>query len=237
MYTHCSHTTTVEVLRAWLASHRPLILCGPPGSGKSMTLTSTLSAMPGLALCTLSFSSGALPALVLRALQQHCETVRTPRGTVMQPAPSLGADTWLVVFCDEINLPAPDAYGTQRVISFLRQLTEQGGFWRADCSWVTLRRIQFVGACNPPTDAGRVPLPPRFMRHAPLLLVDFPSAESLKQIYGAFNGALLRLHAPLRGMREPLTDAMLDMYKRNQAQFTPDAHPQYVYSPRELSRW
>lgn len=31
-----------QVLRAWLASHRPLILCGPPGSGKTMTLTSTL---------------------------------------------------------------------------------------------------------------------------------------------------------------------------------------------------
>ena len=32
---------------------------------------------------------------------------------------------WLVVFCDEINLPAPDRYGTQRAISFLRQLVEQ----------------------------------------------------------------------------------------------------------------
>ena len=29
---------------------------------------------------------------------------------------------WLVLFCDEINLPDMDAYGTQRVISFLRQV-------------------------------------------------------------------------------------------------------------------
>lgn len=50
-----------------------------------------------------------------------------------------------------------DKYGTQRVVSFLRQLTEQGGFWRAsDKSWVKLNRVQFVGACNPPTDAGEV---------------------------------------------------------------------------------
>lgn len=48
-----------------------------------------------------------------------------------------------------------DKYGTQRVVSFLRQLTEQGGFWRAtDKTWVKLNRVQFVGACNPPTDAG-----------------------------------------------------------------------------------
>jgi len=26
----------------------------------------------------------------------------------------LGAQSWLVVFCDEINLPEEDSYGTQR---------------------------------------------------------------------------------------------------------------------------
>lgn len=51
-----------------------------------------------------------------------------------------------------------DKYGTQRVVTFLRQLTEQGGFWRAsDRTWVKLHRVQFVGACNPPTDAGVEP--------------------------------------------------------------------------------
>ena len=30
---------------------------------------------------------------------------------------------------------------------------------------------------------------------------------------------------------------MIDFYGRNQARFSPDAQPQYVYSPRELSRW
>ena len=34
---------------------------------------------------------------------------------------------WLVLFCDEINLPDYDNYGTQRVISFLRQIVERKG--------------------------------------------------------------------------------------------------------------
>jgi dynein heavy chain 1 len=38
---------------------------------------------------------------------------------------------WLVMFCDEINLPDMDAYGTQRVISFLRQMVEHNGFYRS----------------------------------------------------------------------------------------------------------
>lgn len=54
--------------------------------------------------------------------------------------------------------------GTQRVISFLRQIVEHGGFYRtSDQAWVTMERIQFVGACNPPTDPGRKPLSHRFV--------------------------------------------------------------------------
>jgi dynein heavy chain 1, cytosolic len=115
---------------------------------------------------------------------------------------------WLVVFCDEINLPAADKYGTQRVISFIRQLVECGGYWRSsDMAWVKLERIQFVGACNPPTDPGRVPLSHRFLRHAPLVMVDYPGQVSLKQIYGAYNLAALKVVPNLRAYAELLTDA------------------------------
>ena len=50
------------------------------------------------------------------------------------------------------------------MISFLRQIVEHGGFYRAsDQAWVTMERIQFVGACNPPTDPGRKPLSHRLV--------------------------------------------------------------------------
>ena len=38
-----------------------------------------------------------------------------------------------------------------------------------------------MGACNPPTDAGRVKMSSRFLRHASLLFVDFPDGQSLTQ--------------------------------------------------------
>jgi len=104
----------------------------------------------------LNFSSATSPELLLKTFDHYCEYRRTPNGMVMSPI-QLGK--WVVLFCDEINLPDADKYGTQRVISFLRQIVEHGGFYRtSDQTWIRLERIQFVGACNPPTDPGRKPL-------------------------------------------------------------------------------
>ncbi|KAJ1982313.1 dynein heavy chain [Dimargaris xerosporica] len=224
-----------EVLYSWLAEHKPLILCGPPGSGKTMTLFSALRKLPDLEVVGLNFSSATTPELILKTFEQYCEYRKTPNGVVLSP---LMIGRWLVVFCDEINLPANDKYGTQRVISFLRQLIESGGYWRAaDKQWVRLERIQFVGACNPPTDPGRVPLSHRFLRHAPLVMVDYPGEISLRQIYGTFARAMLKVVPTLRAYADPLTAAMVELYLASQRRFTPDIQAHYIYSPRELTRW
>ena len=224
-----------DVLYSWLAEHKPLLLCGPPGSGKTMTLFSALRKLPNMEVVGLNFSSATTPDLLIKTFEQYCEYKKTLNGVVLSPT-QIGR--WLVLFCDEINLPAPDKYGTQRAISFLRQLVEHNGFWRtSDKSWVTLDRIQFVGACNPPTDAGRTPLGARFLRHAPLIMVDYPGELSLLQIYGTFNSAVLKIVPPLRGYSDALTQAMVRFYLESQKRFTPKIQPHYVYSPRELTRW
>ncbi|KAI1763634.1 cytoplasmic dynein heavy chain [Hypoxylon sp. FL1150] len=224
-----------DVLYSWLAEHKPLLLCGPPGSGKTMTLFSALRKLPNMEVVGLNFSSATTPDLLIKTFEQYCEYKKTLNGVMLSPT-QIGR--WLVIFCDEINLPAPDKYGTQRAISFLRQLVEHNGFWRtSDKSWVTLDRIQFVGACNPPTDAGRTPMGARFLRHAPLIMVDYPGELSLQQIYGTFNSAVLKIIPALRGYAEPLTQAMVRFYLESQQRFTPKIQPHYVYSPRELTRW
>lgn len=225
----------VDLLRGWIADGQHVVLCGPPGSGKTMTLTSTLQQLSDYDVAPLNFSSATTPDLILKTLEQYCEYTKTAKG--LQLAPSRAGRT-LVVFCDEINLPQNDAYGTQRVITFLRQILESEGFWHPRRrTWVHVERVQFVGACNPPTDPGRVPLSQRFMRHTPILLVDFPAEQSLRHIYGAFVKAMLKLTPNLRQYAQPVTDAMVDAYAWNRVEFKADEHAHYVYSPRELSRW
>ena len=223
-----------ELLYSWLLDHRPVLLCGPPGSGKTMVLLAALRRLADLDVVGVNFSSATTPVLLRRLLEQHCVYTRTPSGAVLEPAQP---GRWLVIFCDEINLPAPDTYETQRVISFLRQLVEQRGFWRSDKTWVRVERVQFVGACNPPTDPGRVPLSARFLRHAPVVMVDYPSPSSFVQIYTTFMRAVLRASPTLRGYADAATNAMVDVYRESQQHFTPDIQAHYIYSPRELTRW
>ncbi|KAJ2880875.1 dynein heavy chain, partial [Coemansia aciculifera] len=61
-----------EVLYAWLAGHKPVVLCGPPGSGKTMTLLAALRKLPDLEVAGLNFSSATTPELVLKTVEQHC---------------------------------------------------------------------------------------------------------------------------------------------------------------------
>ena len=125
-----------------------LVALCPPGSGKTMTLFEALRKSPQLELLSLNFSKETSPVSLLKALDQYCEYRKTNRG--IQLAPRINGK-WVVVFCDEINLPQVDKYGNQNVISLIRQMVEHGGFWRVkDNQWVSLENIQFVAACNSP---------------------------------------------------------------------------------------
>ena len=117
-----------EVLCSWISEHRPFLLCGPPGSGKTMTLMATLKNLPDFEMIFINFSSSTTPDLILKTFEHYCEIKKTPSGLILRPH---NQNKWLVVFCDEINLPDTDKYGTQTVITFLRQITEQNGFWRS----------------------------------------------------------------------------------------------------------
>ena len=200
-----------------------------------MTLFSALRALPDMEVIGLNFSSATTPELLIKTLDQYCEYRKTPNGTVIAP---IALGQWIVLFCDEINLPDQDKYETQRVITFLRQIVEHGGFYRiSDMQWVQCQRIQIVGACNPPTDPGRKPISPRFLRHIPVVYVDYPGEMSLKQIYGTFNRAMLRCISSLKPYHEPLTNAMVEFFLKTQERFTADMQPHYIYSPREMTRW
>ena len=58
--------------------------------------------------------------------------------------------------------------------------------------------------------------PCRFLRHVPVIYVDYPGPLSLAQIYGTFNRAMLRVVPNLRAYADPLTNAMVEFYSMSQ---------------------
>ncbi|KAJ3322044.1 hypothetical protein HDV06_003645 [Boothiomyces sp. JEL0866] len=223
-----------KILYSWLSEHKSVILCGPPGSGKTMTLLSSLRKLPEIDVIPINFSSETNCDTIIRTLEVNGQYKKSANGEVFIPK---NPGRWLVLFCDEINLPKKDKYGTQKAISLIRQMIEQKGFWRSDRVWVTIERVQIIGACNPPTDPGRVVLSNRFLRHCPIVFVGYPEQNSLLTIYSTFTRAALKAHPVLRGYAEALTNAMVEFYTNSKLQFTADTHSHYIFSPRELTRW
>lgn len=74
-----------EVLCSWLSERRPFLLCGPPGSGKTMTLTATLKMLTDTEMIFINFSSSTRPELILKTFDQYCDYKKTPSGIVLRP--------------------------------------------------------------------------------------------------------------------------------------------------------
>lgn len=74
-----------------------------------MTLMATLKMLPDFEMIFINFSSSTTPSLILKTFDHYCEVKKTPSGLFLRPT---NPNKWLVVFCDEINLPDTDKYGT-----------------------------------------------------------------------------------------------------------------------------
>ncbi|CUS24649.1 LAQU0S18e01090g1_1 [Lachancea quebecensis] len=217
-----------------LCSGRSPILCGPPGSGKTMTIFNALKNSKKFDLIGLTFSKETTVASFLDTLKHHTTKTETAKGISLKPK-SLSKD--LVVFCDEINLPETDEYGAQPVILLLRQLLEKKGYWDVSShKWVSLERIYIAGACNPPDNSSRKAMSERFTRHTSVISIDYPGRNSLLHIYEVFFKAVLKLVPELRGYYKEFAHASVELYYSCKDRFLSTDYSHYIYSPRELTR-
>jgi dynein heavy chain 1 len=70
---------------SFLEERKSILLCGPPGCGKSMMILSCLRALPDLSFTVINFSSTSNPPMLLKSLVDLCIYKKTPHGTSLVP--------------------------------------------------------------------------------------------------------------------------------------------------------
>mmetsp|Transcript_7029 Transcript_7029/g.18100 ORF Transcript_7029/g.18100 Transcript_7029/m.18100 type:complete len:3653 (+) Transcript_7029:117-11075(+) len=170
--------------------HRPVMLAGPSGTGKTQQVMGMLKAMDPAAFlsATINFNFYTTSAVLGNTM---CLPLEKKTGTNFGP-PGIAH---LVYFVDDLNLPEVDKYMTQSAIALLRQQMEYGHIYDmtklAQNPVKSISKTQVVACMNP--GAGSFFINPRLQRWFVTFAIGMPQRASLNVIYDTFlNGHLSR---------------------------------------------
>ena len=225
-------TTRLTFLIDDLASRqKPVMLVGGAGTAKTTIIQEKLAALPEeLMSFNIAFNSftgsGALQPILEQPLEKKTGTMFAPPGTKK-----------LIYFIDDINMPAPDKYGTQSAIALIHQQVCYGGFY--DLKKLTMKEIrgvQYMAAMNP--TAGSFFIQDRMQRHFATFATLFPEAETLKTIYHSIVSGHLNngFNPDIIKCTDRLINAALTLHKFVSDAFMPTAVAfHYQWNLRNLS--
>ncbi|KAK7488391.1 hypothetical protein BaRGS_00020365, partial [Batillaria attramentaria] len=155
---------------------------------------------------------------------------------------SLGAPKGrkVIVFVDDLNMPAPEEYGAQPPLELLRQFLEMGGFYDTKkLVWKDILDVTVIAACGP-TGGGRNPISPRLLKNFCTLALPQPSTRSLQHIYQVQLGRFLQDGEFMPEVLEclfPLVSAAIAVYYRMGATMLPTpTKSHYTFNIRDLSK-
>ena len=153
----------------------------------------------------------------------------------------------IVLFVDDVNMPARETYGAQPPVELLRQYQDFRGFYdREKLFWKDVEDTTLVCACAPP-GGGRQEVTPRFFRHFNMLNVPPPNDATMKIILGSiFSGFLDSSFGPENDKKfpkefqeivTPVVDSSVEVYRRMSEELLPTPQKShYTFNLRDLSK-
>ncbi|CAL1542606.1 unnamed protein product [Lymnaea stagnalis] len=146
----------------------------------------------------------------------------------------------VVVFVDDLNMPAPEEFGAQPPLELLRQYLEMGGFYDTKkMVWKDILDVTLVAACGPP-GGGRNPTTPRLLKHFSLFTLPQPSTKSLQHIYQVQLGRFLQEGEFMPEVVEclyPMVSASISVYYNMCSVMLPTpTKSHYTFNIRDLSK-
>ena len=124
----------------------------------------------------------------------------------------------IVIFVDDLNMPAVEKYGAQPPIEILRQMLDQGGWYDLKDNKHPFRTFvdtMLICAMGPP-GGGKSKITPRMQRHLNVVAFAFFDDNTMKSIYGSILKWFFRTGAfpsEVASLDAKIVEATLQMYK------------------------
>ena len=231
------------LLETCLDVDKSLLLTGGTGVGKSVIITDYLARVQesrNLVNIILNFSAQTPAKDTQLLIESKLEKKRKTR---------FGAppNKKIVLFVDDVNMPARETYGAQPPVELLRQYQDFRGFYdREKLFWKDVEDTTLVCACAPP-GGGRQEVTPRFFRHFNMLNVPSPNDATMKIILGSiFSGFLDSTFGPENDKKfpkefqeivAPVVDSSVEVYRRMSEELLPTPQKShYTFNLRDLSK-
>lgn len=146
----------------------------------------------------------------------------------------------VILFVDDLNMPAPEMYGAQPPLELLRQFLELSGFYHTEKNaWKEISDVTVVAACGPP-GGGRNSVSPRLLKNFCMLAFPQPSTRSLQHIYQVQLGRFLLdgdFSPEVTDCLQPLVNVSIALYYSMCKNMLPTpAKSHYTFNVRDLSK-
>uniref|UniRef100_A0A9J7YNX9 Dynein axonemal heavy chain 2 n=1 Tax=Cyprinus carpio carpio TaxID=630221 RepID=A0A9J7YNX9_CYPCA len=221
------------LVKALVSTQHPVLLTGPVGTGKTSVAQNVLQSLDSVtwAMLTINMSSQTSSNNVQEIIESRVE--KRIKGVYVP----VGGKR-MVVFLDDLNMPAMDDFGSQPPLELLRLWIDYG-FWydRQKQILKCIKDIYLLAAMGPP-GGGRTQISGRLQSRFNLINMTFPTESQIKRIYGTMiSQKLQEFEEEVKPIGGVLTQATLELYHAITARFLPTpAKIHYLFNLRDISK-
>lgn len=212
---------------------KPALMVGPVGTGKTSVVQAMLQRLDASKYSVLNInmssktSSNNVQEIIESKVEKRTKGVFVPVGGKR-----------MVMFMDDLNMPARDTFGSQPPLELLRQWMEYGFWYDREKQVVKhVRDMQVVGAMGPP-GGGRMEISRRLQSRFNIVNMTFPSDTQIRRIFGSMiTQKLQEFEESVKSIADRMTQATIDVYQHVCARMLPTPSKiHYLFNLRDISR-